>query len=116
MNLMNLFNNKTSKLTFYFAECMEFTSYGEFHDELTLEEALSYFKKIPGNRRNAQKCIGFVLEDGSDYDGVEQPIMTSHRVLRDEVNSIAHYRKNPEIQLALEQAEEWLSKNRSINL
>lgn len=44
-------------LSFYVAECLEFTFAGEFHDHLTMEEALESYDKIPSERMNADKCI-----------------------------------------------------------
>ena len=34
-------------LSFYVAVCLEFTFAGEFHDHLTMEEALEAYDKIP---------------------------------------------------------------------
>ena len=56
-------------ISFYVAECMEFPVLGEYHDNLTLEEAVKLYDAIPANRRNGIKGIGFCLKDGSDYDG-----------------------------------------------
>ena len=52
-------------LSFYVAECLEFTFAGEFHDHLTMEEALEVYDKIPSERMNADKCIGFCIEEDS---------------------------------------------------
>lgn len=43
-------NENGAKILFYAAECMEFTSYGEFHDNLTLEEAVKCYNAIPAKR------------------------------------------------------------------
>ena len=43
-------------LSFYVAECLEFTFAGEFHDHLTMEEALEVYDKIPSERMNADKA------------------------------------------------------------
>ncbi len=39
-------------LSFYVAECLEFTFAGEFHDHLTMEEALEAYDKIPSENYN----------------------------------------------------------------
>lgn len=74
-----LHNKQTTlqpEITFYFAECMEFISYGEFRETSTLVQAISLFEKCPSERLHARKCVGFILHDNSDYDGAEWPIMT----------------------------------------
>ena len=48
---------------------MEFPILGEYHDNLTLEEAVRKYNEIPADRMNGVKGIGFRLEDGSMYDG-----------------------------------------------
>ena len=57
-------------ITFYVAECTEFPILGEYHERLeTLQEAMELYEKIPAERMNGIKGIGFRLEDGSIYDG-----------------------------------------------
>lgn len=59
----------TGDLTYYVAECMEFPNLGEYHDNLSLEEAVRIYQEIPAERMNGIKGIGFELKDGSDYEG-----------------------------------------------
>ncbi len=54
---------------YYVAECMEFPNLGEYHDNLSLEEAIRIYQEIPAERMNGIKGIGFELKDGSDYEG-----------------------------------------------
>ena len=58
-------------LSFYVAECLEFTFAGEFHDHLTMEEALEIYDKIPSERMNADKCIGFCIEEEQNYNMID---------------------------------------------
>lgn len=44
-------------LSFYVAECLEFTFAGEFHDHLTMEEALEAYDKIPSERMNSRSNV-----------------------------------------------------------
>jgi len=62
-----------ASISFYVAECAEFPVMGEFHDNLTLEQALEVYDKIPAERMNGIKSIGFSLEDGSIYSGMFGP-------------------------------------------
>ena len=41
----------------------------EYHDNLSLEEAVRIYQEIPAERMNGVKGIGFELKDGSDYEG-----------------------------------------------
>ena len=57
-------------ITFYVAECMEFPVMGEYHNNLTLEEAIKIYESIPADRLHGGKGIGFDLQDGDkDYSG-----------------------------------------------
>lgn len=60
---------KEPSISFYVAECMEYPVLGEYHNNLTLEEAYAKYEAIPADRLNGGKGIGFRLEDGSMYDG-----------------------------------------------
>lgn len=89
------------KLTFYVAECMEFTSLGEYHENLTLQEAVEIYSSIPAERLNGVKGIGFKLEDGSIYSGGEFPILAGNTIDADTINEIAHYHESPLVQEAV---------------
>ncbi|MCD8012010.1 MAG: DUF3849 domain-containing protein [Lachnospiraceae bacterium] len=91
---------KEPTISFYVAECSEFTNLGEYHDNLTLEEAVRIFDTIPPDRMSAIPCIGFFLSDGCMDDG-EFPLMEAGEVLSDIINDIAHYRESPLVQQAI---------------
>ena len=59
-------------ISFYVAECGEFHSMGEFHENLTLQQAVDTYKSIPSDRMNGVKTIGFVINDdqllANEYD------------------------------------------------
>lgn len=87
-------------LTYYAAECMEFPSMGEYHESLTLEEAIRHYEAIPAERMNGIKGIGFTLNDGSDYEG-DFPILNGNTIDVDTINSIAYFRDSPLVQKAV---------------
>ena len=87
-------------LTYYVAECMEFPTLGEYHENLSLAEAVRIYEAIPAERMNGIKGIGFNLQDGSDYDG-EFPIVEGRRIDLETINQIPHFRDNPVVQQAL---------------
>ena len=94
------FVEKEPALTFYVAECMEFPVLGEYHENLTLQEAVEIYEKIPDDRMSAGKGIGFNLDDGSDYAG-EYGLMQGGKVYSDLVDMVQYYKENPLVQQAL---------------
>lgn len=93
-----------AKITFYVAECSEFPVLGEFHENLTLDEAVDLFQQIPAERLNGIKSIGFCLEDGSIYDG-NYDLYRGNSVMSDDINEIQHYRESPLVQKAIADME-----------
>ena len=92
----------TGNLTYYVAECMEFPNLGEYHDNLSLEEAVRIYQEIPAERMNGIKGIGFELKDGSDYEGTF-PILTGQTIDLDTIQAIDYYRDNPLVQKAVKE-------------
>ena len=53
---------------------------GEYHNNLTLEEAIKIYESIPAERLHGIKGIGFDLQDGDeDYSG-EYGLMSGDRI------------------------------------
>ena len=99
---------KDAAITFYVAECMEFPVMGEYHEGLTLPEALEAYEKIPAERMNGIKGIGFNLQDGSDYEG-NYPLLTGSNVQRETIEMINHYKGNPLVQKAMADVDKYLA-------
>ena len=93
---------QTGDLTYYVAECMEFPNLGEYHDNLSLEEAIRIYQEIQAERMNGIKGIGFELKDGSDYEG-PFPILTGQTIDLDTIQAIDYYRDNPLVQKAVKE-------------
>lgn len=102
-----------AKITFYVAECMEFSVLGEYHDNLTLQEAVALYEKIPSERMNGVKGIGFCLEDGSMYDG-EYELMSGDKISKDLIDLVPYYKDHPLVQGAISDLEEILSQKRQM--
>ena len=81
---------------------MEFPNLGEYHDNLSLEEAIRIYQEIPAERMNGIKGIGFELKDGSDYEG-PFPILTGQTIDLDTIQAIDYYRDNPLVQKAVKE-------------
>ena len=100
-------NENGAKILFYAAECMEFTSYGEFHDNLTLggKKLESATCLISAKRLNAVKGIGFVLEDESIYSGMEWGLLVGGQIDYDNLELVRHYKESPLVQEAVKRLE-----------
>ena len=103
---------KSSCISFYVAECSEFPVLGEFHQDLTLEQAFELFDQIPGSRMNGIKSIGFNLQDGSDYEGMFD-LYVGRTLQKDIINSIPGYRDNKLVQKAISDAEKIIEKRQT---
>ena len=101
-----------ASISFYVAECAEFPVMGEFYDNLTLEQALEVYDKIPAERMNGIKSIGFSLEDGSIYSGMFD-LMVGGEVQAEVVNHIQHYRESPLVQKAISDMKTLLEKRQA---
>ena len=100
-------------ITFYVAECMEFPVMGEYHNNLTLEEAIKIYESIPAERMHGGKGIGFDLQDGDeDYSG-EYELMSWDRVDRELIDMIPHYKESPLVQKAINDMEKYLADKKN---
>lgn len=95
-------------LSFYVAECLEFTFAGEFHDHLTMEEALEVYDKIPSERMNADKCIGFCIEEDGGFVGMYE-LVVNDKVQRENINSINYFRDDKLVQRAISDMEKLMA-------
>ena len=95
-------------LSFYVAECLEFTFAGEFHDHLTMEEALEAYDKIPSERMNADKCIGFCIEEDGGFVGMYE-LVVNDKVQRENINSINYFRDDKLVQQAISDMEKMMA-------
>ena len=95
-------------LSFYVAECLEFTFVGEFHDHLTMEEALEAYDKIPSERMNADKCIGFCIEEDGGFVGMYE-LVVNDKVQRENINSINYFRDDRLVQQAISDMEKLMA-------
>lgn len=97
-------------ITFYVAECSEFPVLGEYHERLeTLQEAMELYDKIPAERMNGIRSVGFCLEDGSIYDG-NFDLMVAGEIQKEFINEIPQYRDSPLVQKAIVDMEKILSE------
>ena len=96
-----LYQEDKGSITFYAAECMEFPTLGEYHENLTLQEAVDRYRSIPAERMNGIKGIGFTLEDGSIYDGMSYPLVEGKHIDLDGLSLVEHFKESPLVREAV---------------
>lgn len=92
-------------LTYYVAECMEFSVLGEYHADLTIDEAFDIYKRIPSDRMNGGKGIGICLQEDSLYAG-EYPLMRSDQIDMETLEGIPYMKNHSLVQQAVKEMEQ----------
>lgn len=92
-------------LTYYVAECMEFSVLGEYHADLRIDEAFDIYKRIPSDRMNGGKGIGICLQEDSLYAG-EYPLMRSNQIDMETLEGIPYMKNHPLVQQAVKEMEQ----------
>lgn len=92
-------------LTYYVAECMEFSVLGEYHADLTIDKAFDIYKRIPSDRMNGGKGIGICLQEDSLYAG-EYPLMRSNQIDMETLEGIPYMKNHPLVQQAVKEMEQ----------
>lgn len=103
---------ETADIRFYAAGCMEFESFAECYEDLTLAQAVYIYEKI--RKRNASNGpgIGFELHDPEvpDYSGLHYPLLSNGEIARENIYLIPAYANHPLVQEAVQELEKYLSK------
>lgn len=73
-----------------------------------MEEALEAYDKIPANRMNADKCIGFCIEEDGGFVGMYE-LVVNDKVQRENINSINYFRDDKLVQQAISDTEELMA-------
>lgn len=92
-------------LTYYVAECMEFSVLGEYHADLTIDKAFDIYKRIPSDRMNGGKGIGICLQEDSLYAG-EYPLMRSNQIDMETLEGIPYMKNHSLVQQAVKEMEQ----------
>lgn len=102
-------------ITFYVAECMEYPTYGEYHETDNIKDAFEILDTIPPQRLNAVTGIGFVLHDeNSDVNEAKYPLVQHDQVQYDAINLIPEYKDSPLVQDAISECEVLLKEREAI--
>lgn len=99
-------------ISFYVADDMDYPISGDFWEYQTLEEAWDFYQKHPGDAVHGLRGIGFQLQDGSDYIGME-PVIKDGMVLIEEIDHKPYYREHPLVQKAISDLQGLLGMNQS---
>ena len=102
-------------ITFYVAECMEFPSYGEYHETDNLKDAFEILDTIPPQRLNAVTGIGFVIHDeNSAIDNGQYPLVQGDQIQYDVINMVDYYKDSPLVQGAITECEAILKEREAV--
>ena len=99
-------------ISFYVADDMDYPISGDFWEYQTLEEAWDFYQKHLGDAMHGLRGIGFQLQDGSDYIGME-PVIKDGMVLIEEIDHKPYYREHPLVQKAISDLQGLLGMNQS---
>ena len=92
------------KISFYVAECMEFPVMDEFYENLTLAGAVEQYHKIPAGRMDAEKGIGFQIEDGAGVHRGE--LLVGTEIQRESISMDIHFKDSRLVMQAVSELEE----------
>lgn len=103
-------HNADARISFYAAECMEFTGYGKLAENLTLPEAVKAYRSIVKKGTSNGPGIGFVLQDKNqpDYSDTHWPLFQGGKIAQEEINLIPAYREHPLVQQAAQELKQYL--------
>lgn len=97
--------DEKQSITFYVAECMEFTNYGEYHENLSLDQAIKLFEAIPDERLNAGKGIGFTLHNHEEtrlgFKTTSLGLYMNGKIDLELLNMMPEFKSNPVVQQAV---------------
>ena len=104
-----------ASITFYVAECMEYPTYGEYHETTSLKEAFEILDTIPPQRLASVTGIGFMLNDAnSDVSGGQYPLVQGDKIQIDAINMVEEYKNSPLVQDAIKECEGILKEREAV--
>ncbi|WP_288619355.1 JAB domain-containing protein [uncultured Eubacterium sp.] len=99
-------------ISFYVADDMDYPVSGDFWEYKTLEEAWEFYQNHLGDAVHGLRGIGFQLQDGSDYIGME-PVIKDGMVQIEEINHKPYYRNHPVVQKAISDLQDLMRMNQN---
>ena len=105
------------EVDFYVAECSEFPSLGEYHEGLTIDEAIAVYEKIPGDRKNGIKAIGINLHfpEGHMYSD-KCDLLAGGHICKEMLDAVPFYKENRQVRKAVRYLEKHFEKKENLSL
>lgn len=100
------------QVSFYFAECSEFHSQGEFEEGLTLQKAVDLYQKIPAERINGIKAIGISIRDADGFSHEWDLVRGGKLQLEEMKEFVPQMAGNPSVQKAAEEIQDLMPELR----
>lgn len=100
------------QVSFYFAECSEFHSLGEFEEGLTLQKAVDLYQKIPAERINGIKAIGISIRDADGFSHEWDLVRGGKLQLEEMKEFVPQMAGNPSVQKAAEEIQDLMPELR----
>lgn len=98
--------------SYYVAECMEFSRYGEYQEDIkSAEEAMQIYERIPWERLNAGKGIGIHVED-EDGIPLDFQLVDGGQLDVDFLGEIYDFKEYPEILAAARKLAAYLPETK----
>ncbi len=116
---MLLEKEKGVVLKFYFSECGEFHSMGDYQEFNSLKDAMEYYKNFNrGISYDGGKEIGFIYYDKYNrlYNNTEMSLVSGNRINTEMINEIEVFRNCTKIQDALEKVKSEFSNTMKENM
>lgn len=98
------------ELSYYVSECMEFPTLGEYHEHLSLQEAIHLYQSIPAERMNGIKGIGIRLHvpGEEEYKDLNCDVIADGLIDMTAINAVEEFRTSKLIQTAIKKLTESL--------
>lgn len=105
------------EVDFYVAECSEFPSLGEYHEGLSIDEAIAVYEKIPGDRKNGIKAIGINLHfpEGHMYSD-KCDLLAGGHICKEMLDAVPFYKENRQVRKAVRYLEKHFEKKENLSL
>lgn len=105
------------EVDFYVAECSEFPSLGEYHEGLSIDEAITVYEKIPGDRKNGIKAIGINLHFPEKHMYSDKcDLLAGGHICKEMLDAVPFYKENRQVRKAVRYLEKHFEKKENLSL
>lgn len=105
------------EVDFYVTECSEFPSLGEYHEGLSIDEAITVYEKIPGDRKNGIKAIGINLHFPEKHMYSDKcDLLAGGHICKEMLDAVPFYKENRQVRKAVRYLEKHFEKKENLSL